>query len=145
MRGDLVYLIQTDTTVGFLSQSQDRLCSVKKRPTNKPFLKAISRFDCLQSIGRVPKRFRSYVRRSKRTSFILPNGQSFRKVSGVHQRFIKRFGWIYTTSANRHGDKFDEKFAKNVCDVVVETDKNFFESKPSSIWKLHKNKKVKIR
>jgi len=145
MRIDWVYLTQTDTTVGFLSQSQDKLCIVKGRPSNKPFLKAISRFENLHSVGRVPRRFRSYLRRSKKSSFILPNGQSFRKVSGSHQRFIERFGWMYTTSANKHGAKFDEKFAKSVCDVVVESDKKLFESEPSSIWRLYKSRKVRIR
>jgi len=145
MKSDWVYLVQTDTTVGFLSQSSDRLCTVKGRPSGKPFLKAISRFDRLHSVGRVPRRFRSYLRRSKKSSFILPNGQSFRKVSGSHQRFIERFGWMFTTSANRHGAKFDMEFAKSVCDVVVESDKKLFESEPSSIWRLCKSRKVRIR
>jgi len=145
MRGDLVYLVQTDTTVGFLSRSSDSLCTIKGRPSDKPFLKAISRFDLLHSVGRVPQRFRCLVRRSKKSSFILPNGLSFRKVSGSHGRFIERFGWMYTTSANRHGAKFDMEFAKSVCNVVVESDKELFESKPSTIWRLEKKRKVRIR
>jgi len=145
MRGDLVYLIQTDTTVGFLSQSSKKLYIAKERPFSKPFLKAIFRFDLVHNIGRIPQRFRSTVRRSKKSSFILPNGQSFRKVSSSHQQFIMRFGWMHTTSANRHGTKFDEEFAKSVCDVIVGTDKNFSENRPSSIWRLTKNKKVKVR
>jgi len=145
MRDNWVYLVQTDTTVGFLSLSSDSLYTVKGRPSDKPFLKAISRFDLLHSVGRVPQRFRSSVRRSKKSSFILPNGLSFRKVSGSHQRFIERFEWMFTTSANKHGAKFDMEFAKSVCDVVVESDKKLFESQPSTIWRLAKKRKVRIR
>jgi len=145
MRDNWVYLVQTDTTVGFLSKSSKSLYAVKKRPLNKPFLRAVSRFELLHSVGRVPQCFRSSVRRSKKSSFILPNGLSFRKVSGSHQRFVERFGWMFTTSANRHGAKFDIKFAKSVCDVVVESDKKLFESEPSSIWRLAKKRKVRVR
>ena len=145
MRDNWVYLVQTDTTVGFLSKSSKSLYAVKKRPLNKPFLRAVSRFELLHSVGRVPQCFRSSVRRSKKSSFILPNGLSFRKVSGSHQRFIERFGWMFTTSANMHGAKFDIEFAKSVCDVVVESDKKLFESEPSSIWRLAKKRKVRVR
>jgi len=145
MRGDWVYLVQTDTTAGFLSRSSDSLCAVKERPSNKPFLKAISRFDSLHSVGRVPRHFRSSLRRSKKSSFILPNGKSFRKVSGPHQRFIERFEWMFTTSANQHGAKFDMEFARSACNVVVESDIGFYESEPSSIWRLGKSRKVRIR
>ena len=55
------------------------------------------------------------------------------------------FGWMYTTSANRHGAKFDESFAKSVCNVVVESDIKLFESEPSTIWRLEKKRKVRIR
>ncbi|WP_457598874.1 Sua5 YciO YrdC YwlC family protein [Hydrogenimonas sp.] len=145
MRGDLVYLVQTDTTAGFLSQSARRLAQVKGRPENKPFLKAIARLSSLSAIGRVPAPFRPEVRRSRQCSYILPNGASFRRVEGKHRRFVEKFGWCYSTSANRHGEPFDEGYAKKACDVVVESKEGFRSAKASAIWHLRKTKKVKIR
>ncbi len=145
MRGDLVYLVQTDTTVGFLSQSARRLAQIKERPERKPFLKAIARLSTLSEIGRVPAPFRREVRRSRKCSYILPNGASFRRVEGEHRRFVERFGWCYSTSANRHGEPFDEAFAKRACDVVVESKEGFRTAKASGIWRLWKKRKVKVR
>ncbi|WP_300367436.1 Sua5 YciO YrdC YwlC family protein [Hydrogenimonas sp.] len=145
MRRDFVYLVQTDTTVGFLSCSAERLAEIKQRPQRKPFLKALSRFSDIREVGRVPPSHRNLVRRSKRTSFILPNGLSFRVVDGAHREFVAKFGWCYTTSANRHGEPFDEEYAKDVCDVVVESKEGFSNRAPSRIWRLYRSGKVKIR
>ncbi|WP_201352793.1 Sua5 YciO YrdC YwlC family protein [Hydrogenimonas urashimensis] len=145
MRRDFVYLVQTDTTVGFLSCSAHRLAAIKQRPPEKHFLKAINRFSDMAGIGRVPAAHRKFVRRARKRSFILPNGQSFRVVQGKHRDFIAKFGWCYSTSANLHGRPFDEAFAKSVCDVVVESKEGFSDKTPSQIWHLHRTGKVKIR
>ncbi len=145
MRGDLVYLVQTDTTAGFLSRSAKNLASAKGRPAGKPFLKAISRLTFLRETGRVPGSFRRVVRRSRKRSFILPNGSSFRYICGRHRSFVEKFGWCYSTSANRHGEEFDESFAKDACDVVVESKEGFYSARASEIWRLGKKKRKKIR
>ena len=145
MRGDLVYLVQTDTTVGFLSQSAERLRALKARPPRKPFLTALPSLRDIERVGRVPHAHRKYVRRARKTSFILPNGRSFRVVTGPHKAFVEKFGWCYTTSANRHGEPFDEAYARTVCDVVVESKEGFSETSPSAIWRLGRRRKVKIR
>ncbi len=145
MRGDLVYLVQTDTTAGFLSQSPGNLALVKGRPESKPFLKAVCRLSLLHDTGRVPNGFKRVVRRSKKRSFILPNGSSFRYIHGRHRNFLEKFGWCYSTSANRHREPFDESYAKEVCDVVVESKEGFYSAKASQIWRLGKKKRVKIR
>ncbi len=145
MRGDLVYLVQTDTTAGFLSQSASRLARAKGRSESKPFLKVISGFSLLIDIGRVPKRFKKEVRRSRKKSFILPNGNSFRYICGKHRDFVEKLQWCYSTSANFHGEPFNEKYAKEVCDVVVESKEGFYSAKASEIWRLGKVKKVRIR
>ncbi len=145
MRPDLVYLVQTDTTAGFLSQSKERLAKAKGRPLNLPFLKAVARLSALRECGRTPSKFKNMVRRSRRRSFILPNGTSFRVVSGRHRDFIEKFGWCYSTSANRHGEPFDEKYSLDHCDVVVESKEGFHSAKASEIWRLGREKRLKIR
>ncbi len=146
MRPDLVYLVQTDTTVGFLSQSARKLAEKKGRSPERPFLKAVPRFEDVATIGRVPSAHRNMVRRSKKTSFILPSGLSFRVVQDPgHRDFIEKCGWCYTTSANLHGEPFDEAIAKELCDVVVESKDGFSDKAPSAIWRLRRLKKERIR
>jgi tRNA A37 threonylcarbamoyladenosine synthetase subunit TsaC/SUA5/YrdC len=145
MRPDLVYLVQTDTTVGFLSCDARRLAALKERPSSKPFLIALPDFRALEEVGRIPPRHRNFVRRSVKRSFVLPNGLSFRVVTGEHRHFVARFGWCYTTSANRHGEPFDEAYAREACDVVVESKEGFSDKTPSTIWRLGRRRKVRIR
>jgi tRNA A37 threonylcarbamoyladenosine synthetase subunit TsaC/SUA5/YrdC len=145
MRRDFVYLVQTDTTVGFLSCDAGRLALLKERPLSKPFLRALPDLQSIDKVGRVPKTQRNFVRRSVRRSFILPNGLSFRVVAGEHYHVVKRFGWCFTTSANRHNEPFDEEYARKVSDVIIETCKGFQEKKASEIWMIGKEKKVRKR
>ncbi len=145
MNGNRVYLVQTDTTVGFLSQSAQKLRDIKGRPDSKPFLKAIATWHELDRIGRVPPVHRRLVRKRRKTSFILPNGHSFRCVTGKHRLWVEKFGWCYTTSANRHGEGFDETYARRVCDVVVESKEGFKEGPPSPIWRLGRRRKERVR
>ena len=145
MDPNLVYLVQTDTTVGFLSQSAVRLAKAKERSPEKPFIKALSSLRSVQNVGRVPPNHRRFVRRSKKASFILPNGRSFRVVTGSHRDFVARFGWCWSTSANRHGKPFDEAYARKVCDVMVESKEGFRANPPSILWKLGRMGKVKVR
>ncbi|WP_456450134.1 Sua5 YciO YrdC YwlC family protein [Hydrogenimonas sp.] len=145
MRRDLVYLAQTDTTVGFLSCSAQKLAAVKERPPQRPFLVALPSFAAVREVGRVPEAHRRFVRRARKTSFILPNGRSFRVVEGPHRLFVEKFGWCYTTSANRHKEPFDEVYARSVCDVVVESKEGFSDKSPSKIWRVGRRGKVKVR
>ncbi|WP_456323528.1 Sua5 YciO YrdC YwlC family protein [Hydrogenimonas sp.] len=146
MHPELVYLAQTDTTVGFLSQSARRLAKVKGRSLKRPFLMAFARFEDIAMIGRVPAAHRRFVRRSVKTSFILPSGLSFRVVCDErHKDFIEKCGWCYTTSANLHGKPFDEPTARDLCDVVVESKEGFSDKAPSSIWRLKRWKKERVR
>jgi tRNA A37 threonylcarbamoyladenosine synthetase subunit TsaC/SUA5/YrdC len=87
------------------------------------------------------------VRNSKKTSFVYPKGESFRVVdrNNKHYKFIKKFGSIYSTSANESGANFDVNFAIEKCDVEVLTNKKYFESDASSIIKFGKTKYTKIR
>jgi len=143
----LVYLVQTDTTVGFLSSYDEKLSTIKKRPIKQKTLQVVDSFKTLKENCRVPKKQKNFVRRSKLTTFIYPNSLSFRVVSNQshHYRFIKKFQKLYSTSANITKQNFDEKFAKNCSDVVLYNNIGFNETKSSSIFKLNNNSIKKIR
>ncbi|MGA1940703.1 Sua5 YciO YrdC YwlC family protein [Arcobacter sp. YIC-310] len=147
MNSSLVYLVQTDTTVGFSCASHERLSDVKQRPRSKKILNTVDSFKTLNQNTRVPKSFRKQVRRASKTTYIYPNQKSFRlidKNSKFHP-FISKFKILYSTSANLTGNKFDEKFALENSDIIVNEKDGFSEKISSSIYKLSKIKKVKIR
>ena len=141
-----IYLSQTDTTVGLLSQNKEKLNYIKNRPLNQPILREVDSLETLKSFVRVPKMHKKRIRRSKKTTFIFPNGESFRVVKdNRHLEFLKKFKWMYSTSANLHGKKFNEKWAKEIADIIVKDKRGFFEGKASNIYKLSKSKIKKIR
>jgi tRNA A37 threonylcarbamoyladenosine synthetase subunit TsaC/SUA5/YrdC len=140
----MIYLTQTDTTVGLLSKNKEELNKIKKRELNKPILKEVDSLSILKEFVRVPKNFRKIVRRAKKTTFIYPNKDSFRVVKDEnHLRFLKKFKWMYSTSANLHKQKFDKNWAFNVADVIVGSE--FKEGKASTIIKIGKRKCKKLR
>ena len=140
----MIYLTQTDTTVGLLSKNKEELNKVKKRELNKPILKEVDSFSTLKEFVRVPKNFRNIVRRAKKTTFIYQNKDSFRVVKDEnHLRFLKKFKWMYSTSANLHKQKFDKNWAFSVADVIVGSE--FKEGKASTIIKIGKRKCKKLR
>jgi len=145
MHKERVYLVQTDTTVGWVSRSAKRLAQIKKRPLSQPFLTAVADLRSVASLGRVPGPFRAMVRRAGRTSFVLPSGASFRLVKGPHAKLIKETGPLYTTSANLHGKAFDEQIARERADVWVEDARGYREAVPSAIWRLGRKKKRRLR
>ena len=146
MSPDKIYLAQTDTTVGFLSQDAKRLAALKGRPAGKPFLMEVASFKELKKRARVPKKFRRYVRNAKRSTFVYPNSHAIRVVKEeLHLRFLKKFGWMYSTSANPSGGRYDPTFALSVADVVVVDKRGLFEGAPSRIVRLGKISKYKLR
>ena len=100
MDSSLVYLVQTDTTVGFSSSNDEKLSLIKQRPTNQKILQTVDSFKTLKQNTRVPKEFRKRVRNSKKTTFIYPNTHSFRVISKDDRffRFIHKFKSLYSTS-----------------------------------------------
>ena len=146
MNPNNIYLTQTDTTVGLLSQNKEKLNYIKNRPLNQPILREVDSLETLKSFVRVPKMHKKRIRRSKKTTFIFPNGESFRVVKdNRHLEFLKKFKWMYSTSANLHGKKFNEKWAKEIADIIVEDKRGFFEGKASNIYKISRNRIKKIR
>ena len=147
MDSSLVYLIQTDTTVGFSSLNDEKLSTIKQRPTSKKILHTVDSFKTLNENTRVPKNFRKKVRNAKKTTFIYPNGKSFRVVNqdSHFYDFIYKFSILYSTSANKTTEKFQREFAINGADIIVEDKRGFFETKASTIIKLSKASLKRLR
>jgi tRNA A37 threonylcarbamoyladenosine synthetase subunit TsaC/SUA5/YrdC len=66
---NLVFLTQTDTTIGFVSQNADRLSEIKQRPPHKHYIKAVDSLDTLKTFARVPQIHKNRVRRAKKNNF----------------------------------------------------------------------------
>ena len=116
-----VYLTATDTTIGFVSQNAARLDAIKRRPPGKQYITALPSLAALKARTRIPPHHANRVRRSRRTTFILPDGRSWRVIHDPrHRMLIRRLGWAYTTSANRSGEAFDEVWARKQADTVIE-------------------------
>ena len=135
--------MQTNTTVGFLSQNLEKLNRIKKRPPNKKFLKVVSDYSLLP---RVPKKHKKRVRRTpNRSSYVIKN-EAYRVITEPHHRdFLKKFKWLYSSSANESGKPFDEKFAISQADVLIIDKRGYFEDTPSKIYKLSKSKLKRLR
>ena len=142
----LVYLVQTETTAGFLSQNRTALANSKSRNKKQPFIRCVDSLKTLKEFTRVPKKFKNGVRRSKQTTFIYSNSKALRVVKDKeHLKFLKKLTWVYSSSANLTSKIFDEKYAKQKADIIVEDSKGFFESNPSSMVKIGKKKVRKLR
>jgi len=143
---DVVYLIQTDTTVGFISCDRDSLAKSKQRDPSQPFLICVDSFEKLKKITRVPKRFKKKIRRAKKSTFIYPDKKAIRVVrDDRHSRFLKRFDFVYSTSANKSKCSFELEYAVAHSDIVVEDNDGFYESDASSIYEIGKSKIKKLR
>lgn len=147
MDSSLVYLVQTDTTVGFSSSNDEKLSVVKQRPKSKKILHTVDSFKTLQENTRIPKKYRKKVRKAKKTTFIYPNEKSFRVIPKRDKfySFISKFASLYSTSANLTSKNFEIDFALKNCDIIVYTKDEFSEKSSSSIYILRKNKINKIR
>ncbi len=134
---------QTDTTVGFLSLSQDRLCDVKSRDRAKRFIKVYKDFSSMPH--RVPTKFKNSVRRAKKTTFIIKQ-ESFRVApKQKNSQLLRDATWLYSTSANQSGEGFEMGFVKNRSDIIIEDIAGLKENKSSTIIRLNNHKKQKVR
>ena len=115
-----VFLTQTDTTIGFVSQNAKKLTEIKQRPPHKYYIKAVNSLQTLKEFTRVPSSHKNRVRRANKTTFIMPNMHSYRIVRDQHHLLLlNRLKWAYTTSANLSNFSYDEKFAKEAADVII--------------------------
>lgn len=144
MLKDKVFLTQTDTTIGFVSQNAEKLTSIKQRPPHKHYIKAVNSLATLKTFTRVPSSHKNTLRRAKKTTFILPNGHSYRVVYDKHHLLLlNRLTWAYTTSANLSGESYDENFARKHTDVVIEP--LIQNTEASSIYRLGATTLKRIR
>jgi len=136
-------LLQTDTTVGFLSQDSQKLFEIKSRPQTKPFLKIYNSLQTFKNgFHRVPSSQKKLFRRSNKTTFIIKN-QAYRiSRLTLNSQVIRNFTWQYSTSANESGKKFNRKFCEDKSDIIIE-DKDSLSEKTSSIILKINNKKIR--
>ena len=141
-----VFLVQTDTTVGLLSQSSQKLADIKERPADKPFVQVCASLKTLKTLTRVPKKHKNRVRRAEKTTFAYSDSKAIRVVKErAHADFIKPFKWFYSTSANEKGLSYEKEFAKVKSDIIIENSKGLFEGESSSIYKLSRDKMRRLR
>ena len=144
MLKEKVFLTQTDTTIGFVSQNADKLTEIKQRPPHKHYIKAVNSLHTLKTFTRVPQIHKNRVRRAKKTTFIMPNGHSYRVIQDKHHLLLlDRLKWAYTTSANLSNEEYNESFAREMADVIIEPIKET--NQASHIYRLGKNTLKRIR
>jgi len=135
MMKNKVFLTSTDTTVGFVSQNITKLNTIKQRPSHKKYIKAINSLATLKEFTRVPSKHKNRVRRMSKTTFIMSDGNSYRVIRDKHHLLLlNRLKWAYTTSANLSNHSYDEEFAKNSADIIIEPLR--YTKQTSSILKL---------
>lgn len=139
-----VFLTQTDTTIGFVSKNADKLTDIKQRPPHKYYIKAVNSLQTLITFTRVSHIHKTRVRRSNKTTFVMPNGQSYRVINDKHHLLLlDRLKWAYTTSANLSNEAYNESFAREMADVIIEPLKETHQA--SHIYRLGKNTLKRIR
>ena len=138
-----IILAQTDTTVGFASQDDKKLAKIKSRHQNKPFIKV---FNSLLACGiRIPKSKKSFVRRSKKTTFIVKN-KAFRiNLHAKNSQIFRDLEYYYSTSANEKNKNFDREFCMDKADIIIEDKDALHQNNSSSLIKINNTKKVRIR
>ncbi len=142
----MIILTQTDTTVGFLSQNEKNLQDIKHRKASKPFIKVYKDFKTLLGSGhRIPQKFKSRIRRSKKTTFIIKN-RAFRVAkNSLDSQILRDLTWHYSTSANEANKNFNREFCEQKTDIIVENKQRLKELSSSYLYKVNNEKKVRIR
>jgi len=141
-----VILSRTDTTVGFLSQDDTKLYTIKSRHSTKPFIKIYVDFKTLKAHKhRVPNRFKNTIRRAKKTTFIVKN-RAFRIAQPtLNSQVLRNIDWHYSTSANESGKTFNREFCEKKADIIIEDKYMLSEATASEIIKVNKLKKRRLR
>jgi len=141
-----VLLVQTDTTVGFLSQDAPKLYDIKSRDTNKPFIQVFKDFKTLkQNHIRVPNTQKNRVRRAKKTTFIVKD-TAFRVAQYKSSSAALRHGtWHYSTSANESTKSFSRVFCEQKADIIIEDKHGLFEGEPSKLYKINHKRIKRLR
>ena len=138
----VVFLTNTDTTIGFISKSKKALDIAKNRTPNKVYIEVLPSLKALKK--RVPKKYKRLVRRAKKTTFILNQTYSFRvSYNNKHNLLLNRLNGAYSSSANESNKNYDYNYAYKNADIIIYPLGN--KDKPSKIYKLSSKKIKKIR
>ena len=98
----------------------------------------------MKKFARTPNKFKNLVRRARKITFLYPNLKAIRVVKdSKHVKFLDIHGWLYSTSVNLSGMKFDEIWARSVADEIV--DSEFKENASSKIYKISKRNLKRLR
>ena len=143
----MLFLAQTDTTVGFLSEDPSAINRIKGRKPHTPVLRTLPSFKVLHKHSRTPKKFRSQIRRLKKSTFILDNGRSFRIVDkdSLHHKVLEKFGPLYSSSANATKKSYNDVFAISQADLIIKDVRGLFEGQGSHIYKIGREKIRRVR
>ncbi|WP_292656419.1 Sua5 YciO YrdC YwlC family protein [Nitratifractor sp.] len=140
----LLFLSDTDTTVGFISKDARRIDRAKQRPPSKHYITALPSLRSLTTLTRIPRSHRRRIRRRRHESYILPSGHSYRIVHNArHLLLLKRLGRAYTSSANLSDAPYEEAYARQAADVIVEPLGP--PRAPSRIYRLGRQKMKRLR
>jgi len=140
-----VILTQTDTTVGFLSQDAQKLQKIKSRPATKPFIKVFHNLNAFTQYNRIPNSKKNFVRRAKKTTFIVKN-QAFRIASlPLDVSFLNTISWFYSTSANESSKSFERGFCEENAEIIIENRYSLFEGIPSKLYKITETNIKRLR
>jgi tRNA A37 threonylcarbamoyladenosine synthetase subunit TsaC/SUA5/YrdC len=140
-----VFLTQTDTTVGFLSQDSTKLQTIKSRPSDKPFIVVYKDFSTLKQHHRVPKKFQRTIRRAKKTTFIIKNKALRVAPLPLNTTLLNKLSWVYSTSANESGKSFDRSFCQQHADYTTEDKNSLYEGIPSKLYKINNTTIKRLR
>jgi len=141
-----IILAQTDTTVGFLSQDQQKLKELKKRSQAKPFIKVYKDFKTLKlSKTRIPQKFKNSVRHAKKTTFIVKNSAFRVSKNSLNSQLLRNLAWHYSTSANESGQDFDINFCTDKADIIVQNKDGLHQKSSSSLYIINNQKRRKLR
>lgn len=141
----LLFLAQSDTTLGFLSQDASKINLAKGRKSQKVLIEVDS-LATLRAFSRIPQKHKNIIRRIKKTTFIYPKGQAIRVIKDpLHLRFLSSMRWFYSSSANPTKESYNPSFAHQKADVIIQDKRGFFEGKPSKIYKINSHSLKRIR
>jgi len=139
----VIILTQTDTTVGFLSQNERELQTLKSRSSTKPFIKVYKNFKSLSL--RIPQNKKNMLRRSKKTTFIVKNTAFRITQDSVNSQILRDMSWSYSTSANQSGKNYERDFCIKKADIIIEDKNGLHEGVSSSLLKINAKKVRKLR
>ena len=87
----MLYLVQTDTTAGFLSKDFREINKAKNRDLQTPCILAMARFSELLNFVRVPKAHKNLVRKAKKTSFVYEKSSLKKALQILNDEFATEF------------------------------------------------------